>query len=70
MIDRKSINQALSKALAYKECGKHDQAEIWVRILVERLECAGILTTHRLTPDPTAPRESIYEQIERNPDDD
>ena len=43
MIDRSEINRALAKAIAYKQCGKDQQAEIWARKLVELLECANIL---------------------------
>ena len=44
MIDRSKIAQALAKAIAYKQCGKQDQAEAWARQLVELLECAAILS--------------------------
>lgn len=42
-IDRSQVAQALAKAIAYKQCGKQDQAEAWARRLVELLECAEIL---------------------------
>lgn len=42
-MDRSEINRALAKALAYKNCGKQEQAEHWARQLVELLECADIL---------------------------
>lgn len=44
MIDRKEVNTALAKAIAYKNCGKDHAAEQWARRLVELLECADILT--------------------------
>jgi hypothetical protein len=44
MLDRSEIARALAKAIAYKQCGKQDQAEAWARVLVELLECAQILT--------------------------
>jgi hypothetical protein len=44
MLDRSEISRALAKAIAYKQCGKQDQAERWARVLVELLECAQILT--------------------------
>lgn len=43
-MDRNEINRALAKAIAYKQCGKNDQAAEWARKLVELLECAEILT--------------------------
>lgn len=44
MIDRSKIAQALAKAIAYKLCGKENEARAWARRLVELLECADILT--------------------------
>ncbi len=44
MIDRSAIAQALAKAIAYKQCGKQEDAEAWARRLVELLECADILS--------------------------
>lgn len=43
MIDRSATSQALAKAIAYKNCGKDKDAEIWARKLIELLECAEIL---------------------------
>ncbi len=43
MIDRSEVSRALAKAIAYKQCGKDDQAEQWARELVKLLECAQIL---------------------------
>lgn len=42
-MDRSAINQALAKALAYKQCGKQREAEVWATRLIELLECAQIL---------------------------
>lgn len=42
-MDRAELNRALAKAIAYKQCGKQDEAEAWARRLVELLECADIL---------------------------
>lgn len=42
-IDRSEVNRALAKALAYKQCGKDAEAEVWAARLVELLECAEIL---------------------------
>lgn len=43
-IDRSEINRALSKAIAYKQCGKQRDAEVWAARLVALLECANILS--------------------------
>jgi hypothetical protein len=42
-LNRSEINQALSKAIAYKNCGKQEEAEMWARKLINLLECADIL---------------------------
>jgi len=42
-IDRAEASRALAKAIAYKNCNKHTEAEAWARKLVELLECADIL---------------------------
>jgi hypothetical protein len=38
MINRSEVAQALAKAIAYKNCGKDEEAERWARRLVELLE--------------------------------
>lgn len=43
MIDRSATAKALAKAIAYKNCGKDQEAEQWARKLIELLECAEIL---------------------------
>lgn len=43
MVDRTQVNQALAKAIAYKQCGKDDEAAHWARRLVELLELGDIL---------------------------
>jgi hypothetical protein len=43
MVDRSEANRALAKAIAYKQCGKQQDAEDWARRLIELLECADIL---------------------------
>lgn len=43
MIDRSLVNTALSKAIAYKNCGQDDKAAAWAVELVRLLECAEIL---------------------------
>lgn len=42
-MDRHEINRALAKAIAYKQCGKNDEAAEWARTLIEHLELAEIL---------------------------
>lgn len=41
--DRKAINQALAKAIAYKNCGKEVDAAAWAIKLVELLQLKQIL---------------------------
>lgn len=43
MLDRSEINRALAKAIAYKQCGKDDEAENWGRELIKLLELEEIL---------------------------
>ena len=43
MIDRAEVSRALAKAIAYKQCGKHSEANLWACKLIELLECAEIL---------------------------
>jgi hypothetical protein len=43
-IDRSAVARALAKAIAYKACGKQDDAEAWAAELVRLLECADILS--------------------------
>ncbi len=43
VIDRSEVSRALAKAIAYKQCGKSQEAEAWARELVELLQCANIL---------------------------
>ncbi len=45
MIDRSEIARALAKAIAYKLCGKHQEANAWAVKLVRLLDCAGILAS-------------------------
>jgi len=42
-MDRTALNQALAKAIAYKQCGKHALASEWAIRLVMLLECSDIL---------------------------
>jgi hypothetical protein len=41
-MNRREINQALAKALAYANCGKFDEAQQWGEILIRKLELAGV----------------------------
>lgn len=47
-MDRSAINRALAKAMAYRQCGRPDQAEQWAAELVRLLDCAGILSAAAL----------------------
>ena len=42
-IDRQEVSRAMAKAIAYKQCGKDQQASEWARELVRLLQCADIL---------------------------
>jgi hypothetical protein len=42
-IDRSAAATALAKAIAYKQCGKDQDAAEWACKLVRILECAEIL---------------------------
>lgn len=43
MIDRSKVSRALAKAIAYKQCGKDDDARKWAAELIRLLKCADIL---------------------------
>ncbi len=43
MIDRSEVSRALAKAIAYKQCGKQEEAADWARKLIRLLELAEIL---------------------------
>jgi hypothetical protein len=40
---RSEISQALAKAIAYRDCGKVNEAEAWAARLVRMLETQNIL---------------------------
>jgi len=40
---RSEISQALAKAIAYRDCGKSDEAAAWAAKLVRMLEAERIL---------------------------
>lgn len=42
-IDRSEVARALAKAIAFKLCGKDDDARVWARRLVTLLHLADIL---------------------------
>ena len=42
-MDRSAIAQALAKAIAYKACGKDEEARQWARRLIQLLQMADIL---------------------------
>jgi hypothetical protein len=42
-IDRSAVAQSLAKAIAYKACGKDEEARAWARKLIAQLELAEIL---------------------------
>jgi hypothetical protein len=46
-IDRSEVSRAVAKAIAYKQCGKDEDANQWARQLVRLLECADILAEAR-----------------------
>lgn len=43
MIDRSEVNRAFAKAIAYKQCGKDEQAKAWTVKLILALEQADLL---------------------------
>lgn len=47
MIDRTATSRALAKAIAYKQCGKHAEAELWAARLLGLLEVAEIIDPDR-----------------------
>ena len=42
-IDRSAVARATAKAIAFKACGKDEEALAWARELVRLLQCAEIL---------------------------
>ena len=47
-IDRSALNRALSKAIAYKNCGNQRKAETWSIELIRLLDTMDILVQSRL----------------------
>jgi hypothetical protein len=46
-LDRSEMNRALAKAIAFKACGKHAEAEEWAARLIGLLEMTEILNPDR-----------------------
>ena len=44
MINRSEVSRALAKAIAFKNCGRDNEANAWAAQLVKLLECADILS--------------------------
>lgn len=47
MIDsaaRTEIARCMAKAIAYKNCGKHAEANAWAARMVKAMECRDIMT--------------------------
>jgi hypothetical protein len=42
-LDRKAINTALAKAIAYHQCHKQKERDEWAKKLIELLEAQSIL---------------------------
>lgn len=42
-IDRSEVAKSLAKAIAYKQCGKDEDARQWAIRLIQQLELAEIL---------------------------
>ncbi len=49
IMDRTALNRALSKAIAYKACGKQSQAEQWSMELIRLLDTMEILDQTKLS---------------------
>lgn len=52
-MDRQAADRALARAIAYVQCGKPEQAEVWLTALVGMFEEQGVRPT--VDPDPPAP---------------
>lgn len=48
MIDRSATSRALAKAIAFKCCGKHAEAELWAARLLGLLQVAEIINPDRV----------------------
>ena len=48
-LDRKELNRALAKAIAYKECGSQRKAEMWAARLLYLLDVMDVANQDRLS---------------------
>lgn len=47
-LDRVSINRALAKCIAYRNCGKHDKANAWAVQLMRELQARDLVKPEML----------------------
>jgi len=48
-VDRQNASRALAKAIAYRDCGKHAEAERWAIELIRELQATNIIKPETLT---------------------
>jgi len=48
-MNRREINQALAKALAYAQTGNFDESQRWGEVLIRKLELAGVFKVGDVT---------------------
>jgi len=53
-VDRQNASRALAKAIAYRDCGKHAEAERWAIELIRELQATDIIKPETLTRHYTA----------------
>lgn len=46
-IDRSEISRCIAKAIAFKQCGKHAEAELWAAKLLGLLDMHDIINPNR-----------------------
>lgn len=49
IVDRQNAARALAKAIAYRDCGKDQEAERWAIALLSELQCLGIVKADTLS---------------------
>jgi hypothetical protein len=49
IVDRQNAARALAKAIAYRDCGKDEDAERWAITLLSELQCLGIVKPDTLS---------------------
>lgn len=54
-MDRQAASRALAKAIAYVDCGKAEQAEVWLTALTEMFAEEGVYPTVAAAEDRPAP---------------